>query len=255
MHVRELEGAFQGIPPEWRKKNVLGLLVTTQKATKGVLECLGGNRWPMGFMKISQEGTIEQLLWNRAASEKGLEGVGVTVRHTPRIILEPEITEQGEEGTGWRVGRMQRMKKLEDAEIQKDIQLTWMGSPIFPDREGPGEETMRLLEQIAGEEDGAEIMKRTRGRKANAVKATTKLGTRSTTSSVAKATTNKRNSPIKPEVKRGRGRPPKNEPAPTVVRRGRPPGSKNKATLAAQALPKRGRPPGSKNKLVKLGKT
>ncbi|KAF2259001.1 hypothetical protein CC78DRAFT_449711, partial [Lojkania enalia] len=81
-HVRELEGALQGVPPEWRGKDVLGLLVTTRGATRGVLEALGRNRKAMGFVKVSREGTVEQFVWNKAAGERGLEGVGVTVRHT-----------------------------------------------------------------------------------------------------------------------------------------------------------------------------
>ncbi|KAF2122393.1 hypothetical protein BDV96DRAFT_466969, partial [Lophiotrema nucula] len=145
-HIRELEGAFQGIPAEWRRKNVLGLLVTTCKATRGVLEALGGNRWPMAYVKISRSGTIEQFLWNRAATERGLEGVGVTVRHTPRILLSEEELVQGEEGNGWKVeGRGRKKKKKVIEGTRKDIQLTWMGSPVFPDREGLDGETMRLM--------------------------------------------------------------------------------------------------------------
>ncbi|ORY18606.1 hypothetical protein BCR34DRAFT_444233, partial [Clohesyomyces aquaticus] len=158
-HVRELEGAFQGIPAEWRKKEVLGLLVSTNKATKGVLETLGLNRHPMGFLKVSRSGQVEQFLWNRSAAERGLEGVGVTIRHTPRImLLEHKIEEQGEEGEGWVPGKnvkrnTMRTRKFRDAGTSKDIQLTWMGQPIFPDRQGLDEETKKLGDEIAGVDD------------------------------------------------------------------------------------------------------
>ncbi|KAF2199425.1 hypothetical protein GQ43DRAFT_353031, partial [Delitschia confertaspora ATCC 74209] len=110
-HVRELEGAFQGTPAEWRRKDVLGLLVTTHKATKGVLMALGANRWPMAFLKVSRTGVVEQFIWNRSASERGLEG----------------------DTTG----------------TKKDVQLTWMGQPIFPDRSELDDETLKLGEEIA----------------------------------------------------------------------------------------------------------
>jgi len=71
-HIRELEGSFHGIPYEWKSKEVFGLLVTTVKATKGVLEALSQSRCPMGFVLISRDGLIQQFAWNRAASEKGL---------------------------------------------------------------------------------------------------------------------------------------------------------------------------------------
>ncbi|KAF1935783.1 hypothetical protein EJ02DRAFT_460073 [Clathrospora elynae] len=149
-HVREMEGSFQGIPPGWRNKDVLGLIVTTNKATKGVLEALGQSRWPMGFVLVSRDGTVQQFLWNRAASERGLEGVGVTVRHTPRALL-AEIGEDTEEGVAKKPKKL--LAKFKNAGTNKDIQLTWMGSPIFPDREKLDQETVKLMRDIGPGDD------------------------------------------------------------------------------------------------------
>lgn len=80
--VRELEGAFVGAPTGWRGSGVLGLLVALNPATKGVRESLGRSRWPMGYMALSKEGQLQQLLWNNRAEEEGLEGLGIGVRHT-----------------------------------------------------------------------------------------------------------------------------------------------------------------------------
>lgn len=225
-HVRELEGAFRGTPPDWRKKDVLALLATTKKASRGVLDALGTSRRPMGFLKISRNGTIEQFLWNRAAGDRGLGGVGVTIRHTPRILLpESEIKEQGEEGLGWNAeGKGTRRKKNhQDAGTKKDIQLTWMGSPIFPDRDGLGEETVRLMNQIAVDEED-EVVKKPRkrtsvtaklGEKKKTIKrATTKKATMKKT--LSKTTTTKAAGGV---LKRGRGR---------------PPGAKNKKTIIVE---------------------
>lgn len=109
-HVRELEGAFTGVPTEWRKENVIGLLATTNKATKGVTEALGRSRWPMGFLKVSTCGTVEQFLWNQTAIERGLEGLGVATRYSEGMA-------GGDD---------------KSPGVQTDVVLTWMGRPVLP---------------------------------------------------------------------------------------------------------------------------
>jgi hypothetical protein len=89
---------------------------------------------------ISKEGSIQQLVWNRAASERGLEGVGVTLRHTPRAHLAD--TEVQDEGSAKVSKAAMRFRK---SGTQKDIQLTWMGTPIFPDRDDLDPETLKLV--------------------------------------------------------------------------------------------------------------
>lgn len=104
-HVRELEGAFTGAPAQWREEDFLGLLATTKKATKGVMEALGRSRWPMGFLKVDTDGRVEQFLWNSSARARGLESLGVTLRYM----------------TG---------EKNADGETRSDIALTWQGRPL-----------------------------------------------------------------------------------------------------------------------------
>jgi hypothetical protein len=145
-HVRELEGSYRGVPPEWKDKSVLGLLVTNLKATKGTMEAIGRSRWPMGFVMVSKQGLIQQFVWNKAASDRGLEGVGVTVRHTPRALL-PESELDDAENETPKQGK--RLSKSAVSGTQRDIQLTWMGSPIFPDRTNLDKETLDLFASIA----------------------------------------------------------------------------------------------------------
>lgn len=144
-HVRELEGSFRGTPPGWRGKPVLGLLVTTLKATKGTMDAVARSPWPMGFVMVSNQGLVQQFLWNRAASERGLQGVGVTVRHTPRALLAESERLDEEEDTP---KRKKRHSKFANAGTQKDIQLTWMGSPIFPERTTLDQNTLKLMHMI-----------------------------------------------------------------------------------------------------------
>ncbi|OTA97285.1 hypothetical protein M434DRAFT_44101, partial [Hypoxylon sp. CO27-5] len=87
-HVRELEGAFAGAPPGWRSSSsssssgssIVGFLVAQKPATKGVRDALARSRWPMGYVSCTEDGKLEQMLWNRRAEEEGLEGLGVGVR-------------------------------------------------------------------------------------------------------------------------------------------------------------------------------
>lgn len=162
-HIRELEGSFRGVPPEWKRKPVLGLLVTTLKATKGTMEAIGRSTWPMGFVMMSKQGLIQQFVWNRAASDRGLQGVGVTVRHTPRALLPESELQEAEEMTS---PRKKHSSKFASVGTQKDIQLTWMGSPIFPERNSLDRDTLNLIDLVAPKEpsDSVEEPKRRPGR-------------------------------------------------------------------------------------------
>lgn len=114
--IRELEGAFVGAPAGWRGEGILGVLVSPREATKGVREALGRSGSPIVWMMVEQEEErVRQVLWNRKASEVGLEGLGVTVRYCGRA---------GEEQKG------------------KELVLTWKGE-VLPGldvkKEGDGE--------------------------------------------------------------------------------------------------------------------
>ncbi|KAF1949512.1 hypothetical protein CC80DRAFT_529372 [Byssothecium circinans] len=156
-HIRELEGSFSNVPPEWKSRNdVLGLFVTAHNATSGVLHTISTSRRPLAFVKITPDGTVEQLLWNHAASERGLEGVGVTLRHTPRVLL-PAPSEWGpnpsSKTTRARSQRLKALKKFRAEGTKKDVRLTWLGSPISAEREALDDETTKLVKTIEGAED------------------------------------------------------------------------------------------------------
>ncbi|KAH7072027.1 hypothetical protein BKA63DRAFT_516815 [Paraphoma chrysanthemicola] len=235
--MRELEGSFHGIPPKWRNKDVLGLLVTNNKATKGTLETLGQSRYPMGFMMVTREGTVQQFLWNRAASDRGLEGVGVTVRHTPRALL-PDA--ELEEEAGADIKKSQA--KFRNAGTKKDIQLTWLGTLISTDCNDLDQETLALLKLVKPDtsttSSRVRATKRGPGRKPSIHKAPTKRGGM-VTGKIGRPKTAVRMLSTLPVVE---DQEMEEEVVAEVEKRrpGRPKGSKNK--------PKRGRPKGSKNK-------
>lgn len=159
--VRELEGAFAGVPAGWRATaaagghgggddpageerpgeqsrahlavpgeaeresrvaaGMLGLLATPKPATKGVREAMGRSRLPLGFAMIGLDGRITQLLWNWAARELWLEGVGVTTRYCPP-------SEGLKEGDGVEEG----VEDKEKRRVRDEVVLTWKGE-VLPD--------------------------------------------------------------------------------------------------------------------------
>ncbi|KAF2837177.1 hypothetical protein M501DRAFT_995709 [Patellaria atrata CBS 101060] len=111
-NIRELEGAFIGAPHRYRGDGVMGLLAAPKEATKGVRDALGRSRYPLGFLKISIDGTIEQFLWNQSAASAGLEGLGVTTRYVQENSTDAAEAE----------------------EMQKEVVLVWNGQILFSDR-------------------------------------------------------------------------------------------------------------------------
>ncbi|EFQ99313.1 hypothetical protein MGYG_02326 [Nannizzia gypsea CBS 118893] len=79
--IRELEGTFSGAPVGWRGEGILGMLVSTREATKGVRDTLIKSRYPLIWALADLDGSMRQFLWNRRAAEVGLEGLGVQIRH------------------------------------------------------------------------------------------------------------------------------------------------------------------------------
>jgi len=79
--IRELEGAFTGAPVGWRGEDILGILVGTREATKGVRDTLAKSRYPLVWILAELDGRIRQVLWNQIAGEVGLEGLAVDLKY------------------------------------------------------------------------------------------------------------------------------------------------------------------------------
>lgn len=100
--MRELEGAMRGgnVPAGWRGNAVMGLLVNTRPATKGIRDAMAGCRRAVGWVCLeveeqdeessssdgqSQEeestGIVRQMLWNKAANDIGLVGFDAVARY------------------------------------------------------------------------------------------------------------------------------------------------------------------------------
>ncbi|QDS70656.1 hypothetical protein FKW77_001008 [Venturia effusa] len=110
-NVRELEGAFPGAPAGWRGGGVLGFLVATNQATKGMRDALIRSHLPMGFLQVTANGTVLQFIWNHEAAQQGLEGMGVTNRFSP------QAAEADRDGNG----------------LAQEIALTWKGWTLSKD--------------------------------------------------------------------------------------------------------------------------
>ena len=95
--VRELEGGFVGAPSGWRGDGVLGALVSPLAATKGVREAMARSLYPMLWLTMMSDekedglGSIKQILWNRPATDLGLEGLDVVVQHTSEPLSQHDV--------------------------------------------------------------------------------------------------------------------------------------------------------------------
>ncbi|GAB7348992.1 hypothetical protein MBLNU459_g7971t1 [Dothideomycetes sp. NU459] len=110
--VRELEGAVVGAPAGWRGQGVVALLAARHGATKGVREAVRRSSLPMGFANVTTSGLVRQFIWNAAAVERGLEGVGVTVKYSAGNVKEPEVVLTWD-GRPW-VAQDDKVKSPED---------------------------------------------------------------------------------------------------------------------------------------------
>lgn len=93
--IRELEGAVVGAPVRYRGEGTIAILAAAKEATKGVRDAVGRSGLPMAYLNITTEGKIRQFVWNHAAVECGLEGVGVALRYLVDGDSEVALTWKG----------------------------------------------------------------------------------------------------------------------------------------------------------------
>ena len=107
-------------------RSVIILLATPQEATKGVREAMSQSRWPMAYVKMSLDGRVEQLLWNRNAAAQGLEGVSVVTRYIPKDshpAAGPIESQENEEEPVYMEDIAIKKPKVMDQEVV----MTWKG--------------------------------------------------------------------------------------------------------------------------------
>lgn len=98
--IRELEGSYVGAPDGWQGDNVLALLASRHMASPGTQQAIQRSKWPIGFAQIDTDGAVKQFIWNMAATDAGLTGIGVT----SKFCAEP-------------------------GKLESSIVLTWLGEP------------------------------------------------------------------------------------------------------------------------------
>jgi hypothetical protein len=99
--VRELEGGFGGAPAGWRSNDVMGFVVTTGVATKGVRDAVRRSGRKVGFISVDAEGVVEQLLWNGEIEAVVGDGLGVGIRYLGKGGRECVLMWRGEELEDW----------------------------------------------------------------------------------------------------------------------------------------------------------
>lgn len=93
--VRELEGAVVGAPLAYRGAATISILAAAKEATKGVRDAVGRSRLPMAYLNINTEGKVRQFIWNHAAVQCGLEGLGVALRYLANAESDVTLTWKG----------------------------------------------------------------------------------------------------------------------------------------------------------------
>ncbi|KAG9530961.1 hypothetical protein KCU93_g2141, partial [Aureobasidium melanogenum] len=93
--IRELEGAVVGAPVRYRGEGTIAILAAAKEATKGVRDAVGRSGLPMAYLNVTTEGKIRQFVWNHAAVERGLEGLGVALRYLVDGDSEVTLTWKG----------------------------------------------------------------------------------------------------------------------------------------------------------------
>ena len=73
--IRELEGAFAGDPRGAKDGRIVGFLVARGQATSGVRDAVARSNAPVGFINVTLEGNVRQMLWNEKVANMGLERV------------------------------------------------------------------------------------------------------------------------------------------------------------------------------------
>jgi Protein of unknown function (DUF2034) len=139
-HVRELEGAFAGAPAGWRRAGVMGFLVSPKPASRGVREAVGRSNMPIGYVMVDgidhasaqmgeEEGggKLRQFLWNKEAQQKGLEGLGVTMKYSPGITGAEVEEEVALTWNGWAI------KRLAEPQLSTTLDATIDGGRIITD--------------------------------------------------------------------------------------------------------------------------
>ncbi|KAG9677414.1 hypothetical protein KCU99_g1674, partial [Aureobasidium melanogenum] len=93
--IRELEGAVVGAPVRYRGEGTIAILAAAKEATKGVRDAVGRSGLPMAYLNVTTDGKIRQFVWNHAAVERGLEGLGVALRYLVDGDSEVTLTWKG----------------------------------------------------------------------------------------------------------------------------------------------------------------
>ena len=113
--VRELEGSFRLPPPATTggggggAAEKAGVLVSTREATKGVRDAMARSAYPVMWMMVERDGSLQQVLWNTKVEELGVGRLGVEVRHHTSTHAS---------------------RAVDGTTRDKDIVLTWDGEEI-----------------------------------------------------------------------------------------------------------------------------
>ena len=128
--VRELEGTFTTLLPRINsndddddgRKDEVGILISTREATKGVRDAMATSAFPLFWMMVQRNGTLQQALWNARVEELGLGLLGVETRYSPS----PEKGKSSSIVLTWDGHDLPDMDQVEDTIAAREAE--WLAS-------------------------------------------------------------------------------------------------------------------------------
>ena len=80
--LRELEGSFRSLPAVgWKTLHKAAVLVCPTHATKGVRDGMTRSPYPLIWLMVDRDGTLQQALWNANVEKLGMGMLGVETLH------------------------------------------------------------------------------------------------------------------------------------------------------------------------------
>ena len=118
--VRELEGSFRSLPAVgWRTLHKAAVLVCPTHATKGIRDGMARSSYPLVWLMVGRDGTLQQALWNANIEKLGMGMLGVETLHGGRDAPERRI------GLTWDGTELPHMDRVEEDMLQ--LQEKWLG--------------------------------------------------------------------------------------------------------------------------------
>ncbi|KAI9935012.1 hypothetical protein MW887_000633 [Aspergillus wentii] len=150
--VRELEGTFRQSPVGWRTGEKAGVLVSTREATKGVRDAMARSTYPLVWMMVERDGTVQQALWNARVEELGLGALGVETRYGGHVDDDGDASAGKRIALTWDGEDIPHMDEVEKQMAQAEAKWMALWDEGLPNSESGELELLEIVETLFPDE-------------------------------------------------------------------------------------------------------